>query len=98
MIGAARLSAGGRLRNASGAAPFAQERFDDLSAGNTSMADCVSHNSAMLEIRFTQAARRHRIGRASVRHVMATVAPIGTITAQGARHGSIPAVTSGAAS
>ena len=47
------------------------------------MADCVSHNSAMLEIRFTQAARRHRIGRASVRHVMATVAPIGTITAQG---------------
>ena len=30
------------------------------------MADCVSHNSAMLEIRFTQAARRHRIGRASV--------------------------------
>ena len=38
---------------------------------------------AMLEIRFTQAARKHRIGRASVRHVMATVAPIGTITAQG---------------
>jgi hypothetical protein len=33
------------------------------------MADCVSHNSAMLEIRFTQAARRHRIGRASVRAV-----------------------------
>ena len=47
------------------------------------MADCVSHNSAMLEIRFTQAARRHRIGRASVRHVMATVAPIGITTAQG---------------
>ena len=33
----------------------------------------------MLEIRFTQAARRHRIGRASVRHVLATVAPIGTV-------------------
>jgi hypothetical protein len=47
------------------------------------LADCVSHNSATLEIRFTQAARRHRIGRASVRHVMATVAPVGTITAQG---------------
>ena len=47
------------------------------------MANCVSHNSAMLEIRFTQAARRHRIGRASVRHVMATVAPIGSITEEG---------------
>jgi hypothetical protein len=47
------------------------------------MADCVSHNSAMLELRFPQAARRHRIGRASVGHVMASVAPIGAITAQG---------------
>ena len=37
----------------------------------------------MLEIRFTQAARKHRIGRASVRHVMATVTPAGTVTAQG---------------
>ena len=36
----------------------------------------------MLEIRFTQEERRHRIGRASFRHVMATVAPIGSITAQ----------------
>ena len=30
-----------------------------------------------------QAARRHRIGRASVRHVPARVPPAGTITAQG---------------
>ena len=37
----------------------------------------------MLEIRFTQAARKHRIGRASVRHVMATVIPAGMVTAQG---------------
>jgi hypothetical protein len=37
----------------------------------------------MLQIRFTQAARKHRIGRASVRHVMATVTPVGTVTAQG---------------
>ena len=37
----------------------------------------------MLEIRFTQAARKHRIGRASVRHVMGTVIPAGTVTAQG---------------
>ncbi len=37
----------------------------------------------MREIRFTQAARKHRIGRASVRHVMATVIPTGMVTAQG---------------
>ena len=37
----------------------------------------------MLEIRFTQAARKHRIGRASVRHVMSTVIPAGTVTTQG---------------
>jgi hypothetical protein len=37
----------------------------------------------MLEIRFTQAARKHRVGRASVRHVMSTVIPAGTVTAQG---------------
>lgn len=37
----------------------------------------------MLEIRFTQAARKHRVGRASVRHVMATVIPVGIVTAQG---------------
>lgn len=37
----------------------------------------------MLEIRFTQAARKHRIGRASVRYVMSTVIPAGTATTQG---------------
>jgi hypothetical protein len=37
----------------------------------------------MLEIRFTQAARRHRIGRASVRHVLSTATPAGTVTTQG---------------
>jgi hypothetical protein len=37
----------------------------------------------MLEIRFTQAARKHRIGGASVRHVMSTVIPAGTVTTQG---------------
>lgn len=51
--------------------------------GNTSRQDCVTHNRVMLEIRFTQAARKHRIGRASVRHVMSTVIPAGTVTTQG---------------
>jgi hypothetical protein len=37
----------------------------------------------MLEIRFTQAARKHRIGRASVRHVMSTVTPSRAVTTQG---------------
>jgi hypothetical protein len=37
----------------------------------------------MLEIRFTRAARKHHIGRASVRHVMSTVIPAGTVTTQG---------------
>jgi hypothetical protein len=37
----------------------------------------------MLGIQFTQAARKHRIGRASVRHVMSTVIPAGTVTTQG---------------
>lgn len=36
-----------------------------------------------MEIRFTQAARKHRIGRASARHVMARAIPVGTMTAQG---------------
>jgi hypothetical protein len=39
----------------------------------------------MLEIRFTQAARKHRIGRASVRHVMSTVIPAGIVTTQGSQ-------------
>jgi hypothetical protein len=37
----------------------------------------------MLEIRFTQAARKYRIGRASVRYVMGTMIPAGTATTQG---------------
>jgi hypothetical protein len=36
-----------------------------------------------VEIRFTQAARRHRIGRFSVRHVMASTTPVSTVTVQG---------------
>ena len=38
-----------------------------------------------VEIRFTQAARRHRIGRASARYVMARAIPAGTRTEQGNR-------------
>lgn len=45
--------------------------------------DCVSHNRRVQEIRFTQAARKHRIGRRSVRHVMATTIPVGMVTEQG---------------
>ena len=37
----------------------------------------------MQQIRFTTAARKHRIGKASVRHVMATVTPAGTVTSRG---------------
>lgn len=36
-----------------------------------------------MEIRFTQSARKHRVGRASVRRVMAAVTPAGTMTEQG---------------
>lgn len=36
-----------------------------------------------MEIRFTQAARRHRIGRTAVRHVLAHASPTGTTTEQG---------------
>ena len=36
-----------------------------------------------MEILFTQAARRHRIGRSSARHVMATTTPTEVSTAQG---------------
>jgi hypothetical protein len=43
----------------------------------------VSDSIERVEIRFTQAARRHRIGRASARHVMASVIPIEITTAQG---------------
>lgn len=36
-----------------------------------------------MEIRFTQAARKHRVGRAAARRVMAYATPTGTTTAQG---------------
>jgi hypothetical protein len=36
-----------------------------------------------VEIRFTQSARRHRIGRSSVRFVMANASPAGTTTSSG---------------
>ncbi len=37
----------------------------------------------MVEIRFTQAARRHRIGRASTRFVLANTEPTAITTAEG---------------
>ncbi len=36
-----------------------------------------------MRIRFAQAARRHRVGQASARHVLETATPVGTLTAQG---------------
>jgi len=36
-----------------------------------------------VEIRFTQASRKHRVGRSSVRYVMARTTPAGTTTSQG---------------
>ena len=44
----------------------------------------MSHNTESLEIRFTQSARRHRIGRASARHVLATAEPTAVTTTSGA--------------
>jgi hypothetical protein len=43
----------------------------------------VSDNSSWWEIRFTQSARRHRIGRTSARHVLATTAPTPVTTSSG---------------
>jgi hypothetical protein len=40
----------------------------------------VSHNTGGLEIRFTQSARKHRVGRTSARHVLAGTRPT-TVTA-----------------
>jgi hypothetical protein len=37
-----------------------------------------------VQIRFTQGARKHRIGKTSARYVMATVTPVETVTKQGA--------------
>lgn len=36
-----------------------------------------------MEIRFTQAARKHRVGRSSVRYVLARATAVGTTTDQG---------------
>lgn len=47
-------------------------------------ADIVSDNTSGWEIRFTQSARRHRIGRASARHVLATTNPTPVTTSSGA--------------
>jgi hypothetical protein len=44
----------------------------------------VSDNIDHGEIRFTQSARRHRIGRASARHVVATTEPTPVTTSSGA--------------
>jgi hypothetical protein len=44
----------------------------------------VSDNTDRGEIRFTQSARRHRIGRTSARHVLATTDPTPVITSSGA--------------
>ena len=44
----------------------------------------VSHNTDPLAIRFTQSARKHRIGRASARHVLASTEPTAVTTSSGA--------------
>jgi hypothetical protein len=44
----------------------------------------VSNNTDRLEIRFTQSARKHRIGRASARQVLATAEPTVVTTTSGA--------------
>jgi len=43
----------------------------------------VSDRMCVLEIRFTKAARRHRVGRTSVRFVMARTSPTGVATSHG---------------
>ena len=45
----------------------------------------MSDNISDWEIRFTQSARRHRIGRASARHVLATTDPTPVTTSSGAQ-------------
>ena len=44
----------------------------------------MSDNTEWASVRFTQSARRHRIGRASARHVMATAEPDSVTTSSGA--------------
>jgi len=38
-----------------------------------------------VEVRFTKAARKHRVGRAAARHEMAHTTPTATLTTHGAR-------------
>lgn len=44
----------------------------------------VSDNTHPAEVRFTQSARKHRIGRASARYVLATATPTAITTTSGA--------------
>ena len=44
----------------------------------------MSDNTFPLEVRFTQSARKHRIGRASALYVLATAKPTATTTTSGA--------------
>jgi hypothetical protein len=44
----------------------------------------VSDNTDALEIRFTQSARKHRIGRSSARHVLADTRPTPVTATSGA--------------
>ena len=44
----------------------------------------MSNNTDSLEIRFTQSARKHRIGRTSARHVLGTAEPTAVTTTSGA--------------
>ena len=48
------------------------------------MTACIVSDNSESEIRFTQLARRHRIGRASARHVLATTDPAPVTTSSGA--------------
>ena len=44
----------------------------------------MSNNTGGLEIRFTRSARKHRIGRASARHVLAGTRPVPVTATSGA--------------
>ena len=45
----------------------------------------VSDSIEFVLIRFTQASRKHRVGRSSARYVMARTAPTGVVTEQGSQ-------------
>jgi len=66
--------------------PFASSRPDNARRSRDQLCLTqlvVSDRMAAVEIRFTQAARRHRIGKASVRFVLAHVSTTGVTTSQG---------------